>query len=104
MHRSEVSSFAFQGQVVQQGMHADDLLEIMPRIIMIKDPVILGKDADGLIVEWHYSDVVFTLARAAGINPVTGYGVIAYYVQKIEIKLLGEPEEQGNEKIYASDK
>jgi len=42
--------------------------------------VVIGKDADGLIVEWYYPDAIFTLAYA--VFP----SVSAYTVCKIEVK------------------
>lgn len=61
------------------GMSADQLLEIMPRIIMTHTKV-LGQDSDGYVVEWHYPDVIFTLAYAK-----TTYES-AYVIQQIQVK------------------
>ena len=49
---------------VKIGLPADRLLVKFPGSGMVMEPKVVGRDEDGLVVEWHYRDVIFTLARA----------------------------------------
>ena len=69
--------------IIEKGMHADTLLAHLPKDLMMCEPIVIGKDEDGLVVEWCYSKVIFTLARAHVDDPVFGR-IEAYGVQKIE--------------------
>lgn len=66
---------------VKIGITADEVLEILGNNAT---PEVLGKDEDGLIVEWHYNDVIITLAYATQISLTLG-NISAYAVQKIEV-------------------
>jgi hypothetical protein len=68
------------------GTWADTVLEKMSQP-MTRAPEIVGNNPDpevaGLVVKWHYPDVVFTIARGYTDHPV--YGRISVYaVQAIE--------------------
>ena len=69
---------------ISLGTVADILLAIFPKSHMVRNPRVIGKDNDGLVVEWHYKDVVFTLARANFEN-TEGVPFSMYAVQKIEV-------------------
>ena len=69
---------------ISLGTVADVLLMMMPRNKMVRKPKVVGKDEDGLVVEWHYPEVVFTLAMASFEN-TEGVPFKMYAVQKIEV-------------------
>jgi len=90
--RREVDSWLVRGDIekgqtqdltIEPGTWADTVLEYMPNTLFMCKPIVVGKDGDGLVVEWCYKDVIFTLARVrgafAGIGPIE-----VYAVQKIE--------------------
>ena len=82
--RREVESWTCSDEfVIEKGERADTLLEHMPRTFMMCEPIIIGKDDDGLVVEWCYNKVIFTLARATGEDVMFGK-ITAYTVWKIE--------------------
>ena len=64
---------------IEQGTWADTVLEILGQPKEIER---VGEDSDGLIVEWRYDDVIFTMARANSNDGI--YNITAYGVQKIE--------------------
>ena len=66
------------------GMIADAVLEQTEfhRAKMVQNPKILGRDDEGLVVEWHYKGVILTMARPK--NTGDANEIIAYAVQKIE--------------------
>ena len=70
---------------VEIGVWADTLIEFLGRP---HDAKVLGKDKDGLVIEWYYPGIKFTLA----IAEVTTYNVKVYAVQKID--WLPEPEKE----------
>jgi hypothetical protein len=81
--RREVDSWTCSDDfVVKPGERADILLEHMPRNFMMCEPIIIGKDEDGLVVEWCYNKVIFTLARVSRKDVVFG-NISAYAVYKI---------------------
>jgi hypothetical protein len=81
--RREVESWTCSDKfVIEKGERADIVLEHMPRNFMMCDPIIIGKDDDGLVVEWCYNKVILTLARATGEDAVFGK-ITAYTVYKI---------------------
>ena len=70
---------------VEVGAWADTLVEFLG---IPHDVNVLGKDKDGLVIEWMYPGIKFTLAMAE----VTTYNVKVYAVQKIE--WLPEPKKE----------
>ncbi len=62
------------------GTSADEVLMVMPKNKMVKDPAVIGRDEDGLIVEWHYPDVILTLAYVKALF------MSVYAVQQIQVK------------------
>jgi hypothetical protein len=81
MNRKEVDSY----KDIKAGCPADQVLQYMGKHKMIMKPKVLGRNKDGLVVEWHYRDVIFTLAmgEAKFTEDVT---MRAYAVQKIELR------------------
>jgi hypothetical protein len=82
-NRTEIDSWKAGEFIIEKGIWADTVLEHMPRDTMMKQPVTIGRDKDGLVVEWHYTGVIFTLARASALDATFGK-ITAYGVQKIE--------------------
>jgi hypothetical protein len=70
---------------ISLGTVADILIVLFPKHKMVRNPKVVGKDKDGLVVEWHYKDVIFTLARAEFEN-TEGVPFSMYAVQKIEVR------------------
>ena len=66
--------------VIEPGLRSDTLLEIMPKLFMVCKPKVVGVDYDGFIVEWHYPDVIFTLAYSKSSVEA------GYYIQQIQVK------------------
>ena len=81
--RVEIDNWRVGDFTIEKGVWADTVLRYMPRESMLKQPIILGKDDDGLVVEWWYLGVIFTLARATVRDTLFG-DITAYGVQKIE--------------------
>jgi len=69
----------FENKIIL-GTTANQILEILPRFLMNEEPVVLGNDADGMVVEWNYEAVIFTLAYS-----ISTYES-AYCVQQIQVK------------------
>jgi hypothetical protein len=71
------------------GTWADTVLEKMSGKTMLRAPEVIGNNPDpevaGLVVKWHYEDVVFTIARGVTDHPVYGK-IMVYAVQEIEVK------------------
>jgi hypothetical protein len=65
------------------GLHQDLVLELYNRPYRITT---VGRDANGLIVNWHYKKFKLTLSRFTGKEPVHGKEVTAYFVTKVEMK------------------
>ncbi len=80
--RREVDNWTCDDKfIIEKGERADTILEHMPRDTMMCKPIIIGKDDDGLVVEWCYNKVIFTLARATGEDAMFGK-ITAYTVYK----------------------
>ena len=77
-----IEVYEYQG--IEIGTWADTVLKLFPSSDMISSPLVLGRDADGLVVEWQYKDVTFTIARAELDHIVYG-NMTVYAVQKIEV-------------------
>jgi len=81
--RREVENWTCNDKfVIEKGERADTLLGHMPRTFMMCEPIIIGKDDDGLVVEWCYNKVIFTLARVSAEDVLFGK-ITAYTVWKI---------------------
>lgn len=74
---------SYEGVVI--GTPSDDVITFdkFCRLKMVMNPKIIGADQDGLVIEWHYKDVIFTMMRASMEDPVIGT-ITRYAVQKIE--------------------
>ena len=84
---ADMNEFVFEdyGKIVL-GMHCDDVLAMIPRKRFAEIQVV-GRDDDGLIVEWRYdNNLVLTFAYTIGYNPVTNLQVGGYFVLKMEIR------------------
>jgi len=62
------------------GTSANQILELLPNFLATKDPVVLGNDEDGMVVEWYFEGVIFTLAYSRSDYES------AYCVQQIQVK------------------
>jgi hypothetical protein len=81
--RREVENWTCDDEfVIEKGERADMILDHMPNSLFMCDPIIIGKDADGLVVEWCYNKVIFVIARATNEDAVFGK-ITAYTVYKI---------------------
>ncbi len=81
--RREVDNWICDDEfVIEKGERADMVLEHMPNSLFMCKPIIIGKDDDGLVVEWCYNKVILTLARATGEDVIFGK-ITAYTVYKI---------------------
>lgn len=96
--RIEAEEYMIDDHKITKGTSADALLILMPKVKFVRRPKVLGKDNDGIVVEWHYRDVVFTLARAKTLNEEGEVTYDVYAVQKIEVREanVDRPEEQDN--------
>ena len=54
-----------QPSPIKVGIRADELLKMRGRSedFVIRDQKVVGKDENGLIVEWHYQDCTVTLGH-----------------------------------------
>ena len=81
--RREVETWECSDEfVIEKGERAGIVLEHMPRNFMMCEPIVIGKDDDGLVVEWCYNKVILTFARATGEDVLFGK-ITAYTVYKI---------------------
>jgi hypothetical protein len=70
---------AFEAEIIL-GSSANQILELLPNFLATKDPVVLGNDDDGMVVEWYFEGVIFTLAYSRSDYES------AYCVQQIQVK------------------
>lgn len=83
--RRQVSEYAYKSAKIRIGMFMDDITNQIPNS-MLDHSSIVGRDEDGLIVEWHYKfGLIITLARATGLNEATGLPLTSYFSQKLEV-------------------
>jgi hypothetical protein len=69
------------------GVHQDLILEWYGRPYRITK---VGKDENGLIVNWHYKDFKLQFARVTGEDPVHKTQVTAYFVTQVFSKKAEE--------------
>lgn len=66
--------------VIELGITADHVLDLLPRILFTGEPKIIAKDRLGAVVEWYYEDVIITLTY------VVGNEMQSYCVQQIQVR------------------